>query len=145
LLSARDRYLDGETIASAVPAEVRAGIDDEAKRLATYAAKYTVARTALYDPQQIISLGAIAKAVNDHVTCNIEHEDLRNFLGRTPNTLTPIADAIGVRFGCLLANDGAGQKGVCAWRRPVRLCGFVAPRNTQSLREINTLAVNSLN
>lgn len=114
------------------PTEFRASTDERGKHLSAYAAKYNVLSTTLYDPQlgdfyEIILPGAFAEAVNDDVTCNIEHDDVGNFLGRTPNTLTLTDDEIGLRFDCLLPETAAGQKAFVHASEPrndIRSCSF---------------------
>ena len=73
---------------------------------------------------EIIVPGAFAEAVNDDVTCNIDHDD-HDLLGRTPNTLTLADDDQGLFFDCVLPETAAGQKAfVHVGRGDITKCSF---------------------
>lgn len=113
--------------------DFRSMIDEQGdKHLTAYAAKYNVLSTVLSDEQlgefyEVILPGAFAEAVNDDCTCNIDHDDTHNLLGRTPNTLKLIDDAEGLLFDCLLPDTDVGKRALVHTdpkRKDISKCSF---------------------
>jgi hypothetical protein len=111
--------------------EIRAASDGSSRTLEGLAASYNIISTMLYDPQlgefyEVLLPGAFSEAVNDDVTCNIDHDD-RELLGRTPNTLVLTEKEDGLYFSCKLPDTVAGQKAFAHCsddRQDIRSCSF---------------------